>query len=106
MLAVSLLGQFTVSHDGAPITIPSRNGQSLFAYLLLHPGQAQRRERLAALLWPDSSEESARGNLRHELWRLRKALGPAAALLQVDDLTITVDPAVAAAVDAHRGITQ
>jgi DNA-binding SARP family transcriptional activator len=36
--------------------------------------QEKPRERLAGLLWPDSSEGNARSNLRHELWRLRKAL--------------------------------
>lgn len=103
MLAVSLLGQFAIRHDGESITISSRNAQSLFAYLLLYPGQAQRRERLAGLLWPDSSEENARSNLRHELWRLRKALGPpVATLLQADDLAIAIDAEVAASVDVHR----
>jgi DNA-binding SARP family transcriptional activator len=34
-----------------------------------------RREKLAGLLWPDASENNARSNLRHTLWRLRKAIG-------------------------------
>jgi DNA-binding SARP family transcriptional activator len=74
MLEVKLLGQFEVMRDGKRITIPTRNAQALFAFLILHPAKPQRRERLAGLLWPDSSEDSARSNLRHELWRLRKAL--------------------------------
>jgi predicted ATPase/DNA-binding SARP family transcriptional activator len=75
MLEVSLLGQFQIIHDHKPLTISSRNAQSLFAYLILNAGKAFRREQLAGLLWPDSSEENARSNLRHELWRLRKAFG-------------------------------
>jgi DNA-binding SARP family transcriptional activator len=66
MLEVKLLGQFEVLQDGRHLTIPTRNAQSLFAYLILNAGKAQRRERLAGLLWPDSSEDNARGNLRHE----------------------------------------
>jgi DNA-binding SARP family transcriptional activator len=74
MLEVRLLGQFEVLRDGRRLTIPTRNAQSLFAYLILNAGKAIRREKLAGLLWPDSSEENARSNLRHELWRLRKAI--------------------------------
>ena len=33
-----------------------------------------RREKLAGLLWPDADEANARSNLRHALWRIRKAL--------------------------------
>ena len=93
MLEVRLLGQFEVLLDGRSISIPTRNAQSLFAYLVLHAGKAQRREQLAGLLWPDSSEENARSNLRHELWRLRKALGTQAdTYLISDDLTIAFNP--------------
>jgi pentatricopeptide repeat protein len=74
-------------------TIPTRNAQSLFAYLLLNAGQAQRRERLAGLLWPDSSEENARSNLRHELWRLRKALETnEESYFLIDDLSLSFNP--------------
>ena len=36
MLEIRLLGQFDVRLDGAPVDIPSRPAQSLFAYLLLN----------------------------------------------------------------------
>ena len=90
MLEVRLLGKFEVSHDGKIIAIPSRPAQSLFAYLILNAGTAHRREKLAGMLWPDSLDETARDNLRHALWRLRKALqtASAAAYLQANDLTI------------------
>jgi DNA-binding SARP family transcriptional activator len=74
MLEVRLLGQFEVLLDSKPLVIPTRNAQTLFAYLVLNADKALRREQLAGLLWPDSSEENARSNLRHELWRLRKSL--------------------------------
>ncbi len=74
MLEVKLLGLFDARRDGAPLAIPSRAAQSLLAYLILSAGTPHRRERLAGLLWPNTLEESARHNLRHELWRIRKAI--------------------------------
>lgn len=75
MLRVSLLGQFEVQVEGKRVVIPARAAQSLLAFLILSAGTAHRREKLAGMLWPDMSDEGARRNLRHELWRLRKALG-------------------------------
>src|SRR5919106_4903519 len=74
MLEVRLLGRFEVKHNKKAITISSRPAQSLFAYLILSAGTAHRREKLAGMLWSDSLEETARDNLRHALWRVRKAL--------------------------------
>jgi DNA-binding SARP family transcriptional activator len=90
-LEVRLLGKFEIRRDGKAIAIPSRPAQSLFAYLILHAGIAHRREKLAGLLWPDSLEETARDNLRHALWRLRKALPsqPKPDCLLTDDLSIS-----------------
>src|SRR6266498_4286136 len=84
-LEVKLLGRFEVRRDGRTIIIASRPAQSLFAYLILSAGTAHRREKLAGLLWPDSAEETARDNLRHVLWRMRKAL-PASQKLTTDYL--------------------
>ena len=90
MLEIRLLGRFEVKYEQKPIQISSRPAQSLFAYLILNAGPAHRREKLAGLLWPDSLEETARDNLRHALWRMRKALEAAASarFLHADDQTI------------------
>src|SRR5512143_2645965 len=90
MLEVRLLGGFEVTAGKKIIGLPSRSAQSLFAFLVLNPGTAHRREKLAGLLWPDTTEEHARVNLRHALWRIRKALQSAssAAYLQSDDLIL------------------
>src|SRR5215211_3654395 len=90
MLEVRLLGKFEVSRDGKTIAITSRPAQSLFAYLILNAGSSHRREKLAGMLWPDSLEEPARDNLRHALWRVRKALETASAtrFLHADDLSL------------------
>ena len=90
MLEVRLLGKFEVKHRDELVNIPSRPVQSLFAYLLLSPSTAHRREKLAGIFWPDSLEETARDNLRHALWRLRKVLPtkPTIEYLLTDDLSI------------------
>ncbi len=110
MLQVKLLGQFAVRRDGVLIALPSRAAQSLLAYLVLTAGTPHRRERLAGLLWPDTTEENARKNLRHELWRLRKAIEPKmpsrgqargapSPCLLVDDMAIAFDAGADYALD-------
>ena len=92
MLEVRFLGKFEILNDGNPVAISSRPAQSLFAYLILSAGTSHRREKLAGLLWPDSLEETARDNLRHALWRMRKALPasqkPKTEYVLVDELSI------------------
>ncbi len=92
MLEVRLLGQFDVRLDGRPIEIASRPAQSLLAYLILNPGTAHRREKLAGLLWPDTAEANARRNLRQALWHVRKTLEPAGRdYFLADDISIAFD---------------
>jgi WD40 repeat protein/DNA-binding SARP family transcriptional activator len=96
MLQIRLLGQFDVRLDGKRVLLPSRAGQSLLAYFALTAGTAQRREKLAGMFWPDSSEDTARKNLRQELWRIRKAITPQKTegtdYLLAEDFTITFNP--------------
>ena len=95
MLEFRLFGQFEVKLDGEPVEIRSRPAQSLLAYLLLNPGTAHRREKLAGLIWPDATETTARNNLRYALWRLRKAIETrqpdAPDTLITDDISIAFD---------------
>jgi len=95
MLEVRLLGTFNVTYKNNVVSITSRPAQSLFAYLILSAGTSHRREKLAGMLWPDSLEETARDNLRHALWRLRKAFQSVSAVsyLQANDLTINFNAA-------------
>jgi hypothetical protein len=92
MLRVRLLGRFSVELDDEMVDVPSRPAQSLLAYLILNAGIALRREKVAGLLWPESTEANARSNLRHALWRLRKALGASPQTgrdyFDADDITI------------------
>ncbi len=101
-LRLTLLGGFHAQLEaGAALVLPTRKAQALLAYLALPLGQAHPREKLATLLWGDMQEAQARGNLRHALSRIRKALpriappgilldGPSVAL---DPSTVDVDVA-------------
>lgn len=92
MLQIHLLGQFDVRLEGQRIALASRPAQSLFALLVLNVGREFRREKLAGLVWPETSEDSARKNLRQELWRIRKALAspnvPAHEFLMTEGFTV------------------
>ena len=92
MLQIRLLGQFDIRFAGKRIMIPSRAGQSLLAYIALTAGTAHRREKLAGIFWPDTSDENARKYLRQELWRIRKALAGQSGTTEyilADEFTIT-----------------
>jgi class 3 adenylate cyclase len=93
MLQIRLLGQFDVRIDGKRVAIASRVGQSLFAYLVLTAGIPHRREKLAGMFWPDTSDENSRKNLRNELWRIRKAISAQQSneseYLLADEFTLT-----------------
>ena len=104
MLEVRLLGTFEVKYKKNIVSISSRPAQSLFAYLILNAGNSHRREKLAGMLWPDSLEETARDNLRHALWRIRKALPPDPKIeyLLVDDLSIAFNDAADYGLDAGK----
>jgi predicted ATPase/DNA-binding SARP family transcriptional activator len=93
MLEVRLIGRFDITYGGKSVTISSRVAQSLFAYLILNADTSHRREKLAGMFWPDATEEKARAYLRHELWRIRKALPSKSKsdYLIVDDINISFD---------------
>jgi DNA-binding SARP family transcriptional activator len=92
-LTLNFLGTPEVRYDGRPIAFPTRKALALLIYLAVE-GQAQPRDKLAALLWPDSPGAST---LRSTLTMLRKALGTAASSVVADrdslrfDLTPDVD---------------
>ena len=92
MLEVRLLGQFFINLDSASIQINSRPAQSLLSYLLINSGKSFRREKLAGLLWPETSDANARNNLRQAIWRVRKSLetnnSESQPFFLVDDLTV------------------
>lgn len=73
-LVIRLFGELSLHHSGERAArLESARARSLLAYLLLHRDGPQSRQRMAFLLWPDSSEGQARTNLRHLLHTLRRA---------------------------------
>ena len=98
MLEIRLLGKFEVKRDGKLVAIPSRPAQSLFAYLVLTAGTVHRREKLAGMLWPDSTEAVARDYLRHALWKIRKAIELTSSKVKsdsyifADDIHVSLNP--------------
>jgi len=94
MLEAYFLGRFEVRIDGHVADVRPRAAQSLLAYLLLNPGNAHRREKLAGLLWPDGADAAARSKLRYALWRVRQSLEGTPSsrrYILADDISIAFD---------------
>jgi DNA-binding SARP family transcriptional activator len=75
---LALLGGVTAhaAVSGSPVTPSRRKSQALLAYLALHAGQPQPRDKLAALLWSEAPARRARQSLRQALLEVRRALPP------------------------------
>lgn len=100
VLRVTLLGDFGLARGTESITPGgSARGCSLLAHLILHRQAPQPRQRLAFLLWPDSTESQARTNLRRELHHLRRDLPEADRHLRVESGTLQWRPDSPARVD-------
>ena len=98
-----LFGPLDISVGGASVTpLTSKRGCSLLGYLLLHRHTAQSREALAFLLWPDSSEDQARTNLRNLLHTLRRAVPEIGGCLRVTNRTVQWRPETRVWVDVDE----
>src|SRR5207237_666202 len=88
-LHIRLLGALDLRYGENPLpAFESARAESLLAYLLLHREAPQPRQRLAFLLWSDSTEQQARTNLRHLLHTLRRALPECDRFLDVQPRTL------------------
>ena len=87
-LRLALLGKVELQVDGQPLTaLTALKAKALFVYLAV-TGTSHSRASLAALLWSDVPEETARANLRSALYTLRKLLGD---YLVADRRTVAFD---------------
>src|SRR3989454_4823821 len=95
-LKLTVLGGFHAQLEpGRALVLPTKKAQALLAYLALPAGQVHPREKLATLLWGDMQDAQARGNLRHALSRIRKALPRTARSgMMLDGPGVALDPSV------------
>ena len=78
-LAVRLLDGLDVARDGEPVPPRAwarRKARELLALLCVQPGRSMRRDRAAAVLWPDTGARSTALRLRVTLHALNEALEP------------------------------
>jgi DNA-binding SARP family transcriptional activator len=73
-LQIRVMGPLEVRVDDAPIIVDTRKALAILA-LLAVDDRPYARDELAALLWPESDDQAARGALRRTLSVLRTALG-------------------------------
>jgi DNA-binding SARP family transcriptional activator len=74
MLRIRVLGELSAERDGAPLVLPKRRPtRALLGWLALNPGE-HPRAKIAASLWPNVLDESARTSLRTALSALRAAV--------------------------------
>jgi DNA-binding SARP family transcriptional activator len=100
---LSLLGHPEVELDGAPVRFDTRKALALLAFLAVEG--PQRRDRLTALLWPDSDQERGRAALRRTLSAVRSVLGPVA--LRVTGESVDLDAAtIGSDVATFRGLAK
>lgn len=75
-LNLSFFNSFQATLDEQPlVNFRSAKIQGILIFLALTAKQAQAREMLAALFWPDEPDGIAKKNLRQSLYRLRQLLG-------------------------------
>src|SRR2546430_14651300 len=72
-LILRLLGTPEVSHAEQPLTFQTRKVLALLAYLAVEQG-VHSRDKITALLWPESDEERGKASLRRALAYLRQSL--------------------------------
>lgn len=88
-LQIKLFGDFCLTdRQQANVKITSERSQALLAYLVLHHGTPQPRQRLAFYFWAESTESQARANLRKELHYLRRSLPLIDSFLLTDGKTL------------------
>jgi len=91
-LRLRTFGAVYLERDGKPLggAHSQRRRLALLSYLVAADAVAVRREKLIALLWPESDESSGRHSLSQLLYALRHDLGADA--IAVDAETVRLDP--------------
>ena len=98
-LEIYLLGPPRFELEGERLYLSRRKSIALLAYLVA-TGQPQTRDALAALLWPEFGESTARTNLRRDLSWLRRLLPEE--VLWVDRLQVDLNLAADVWLDVQQ----
>ncbi|MSP12273.1 MAG: hypothetical protein EXR62_04860 [Chloroflexi bacterium] len=85
------LGLPHIVQDKRPVVALTAKATALLAYLAMLRAPASR-DHLMALLWPESSVEAARKNMRNTLWHIRKVTGDG--IIQVDEDRLSLSDGV------------
>ena len=90
MITLKVLGGVALESEGVPLSgrVVQRRRLALLAILAAARARAVSRDRLVALLWPETRGEQARALLSDSLYVVRKALGDDALLACGDDLRL------------------
>jgi TolB-like protein/DNA-binding SARP family transcriptional activator/Flp pilus assembly protein TadD len=93
MVRLNLFGTASIDVAGVPVTGRAAQGRrvALLALLACARGRSLTRDRLIALLWPDSSTERARRQLSDDIYIVRSGLGEDVLRSAGDELSL--DPA-------------
>ncbi len=92
MFHLRTFGGLALDRDGAPLDGAQRKSLALLAVLAANPAKGVGRDRLMALLWPESDTERARGTLKQTIHVLRQLLGSPEAILGNAELRL--NPAI------------
>ncbi len=76
MLEIKLLGKIKIKYLNVDISEQlSTKAIAILSLLLLNYPRDMEREKIISYLWPDSSLETGKYNLRYNLWNLKKIIG-------------------------------
>src|SRR5260221_13561682 len=98
-LKLYLFGAPRIEREYAPVHVNTRKAIALLAYLAWQPG-FQSRDTLAALLWPEGDNVSARAALRRTLSTLNQALGGIG--LRIEREAVSLDSAAHLWIDLQQ----
>lgn len=108
MLILKLFGTPSIEASAGPVTGRAAQGRrlALLATLALARGRAISRDKLIALLWPESPTERARPQLSDTLYIVRAALGDDVVRSTGDELVLNADAITSDAESFERRLDQ